>query len=389
MGLYLNSKKPHTIYKNVVEATYFVDKTAMIEELLPLVESEENRNRKDNHYICITRPRRFGKTVAASMIASYFSKGHDSRKIFEKLHISKNDKFENHLNKYNVIYIAFNELPKDCKNYQQYIDRIQERLLSDLRQKFANVKIDKDIALWDAFNNIYELEDEIDFIFVLDEWDYIFHRNFVKENDKTSYIDFLSNLLKDQPYVKLAYMTGILPIAKYSSGSELNMFYEYTMATEEKYSEFFGFTESEVDKLFTKYLTLNEQHKISREDLRMWYNGYHTQSGGRVYNPRSVIASLTNNNLGNYWTSSIPHDEIFRYIEQNIDIVRDDIAVMISGIAIQARVREYAVTSMNTKDEILSTMVVYGFLSYENGYISIPNKEITDKFNEILMKNQH
>lgn len=189
MGLYLNSKKPHTIYKNVVQATYFIDKTAMIEELLPLVESEENRNRKDNHYICITRPRRFGKTAAASMIASYFSKGYDSRKIFENLYISKNDKFESHLNKYNVIYIAFNEIPKDCKNYQQYIDRIQERLLSDLRQKFTNVKLDKDIALWDAFNNIYELEYEIDFIFVLDEWDYIFHRNFVKENDKTSYID--------------------------------------------------------------------------------------------------------------------------------------------------------------------------------------------------------
>ena len=71
-------------------------------------------------------------------------------------------------------------------------------------------------------------------------------------------------------------MTGILPIAKYSSGSELNMFYEYTMAEEEKYSEYFGFTEGEVDELYKRYQAqkLNPEN-VTREGLRIWYDGYH------------------------------------------------------------------------------------------------------------------
>ena len=123
----------------------------------------------------------------------------------------------------------------------------------------------------------YETED-VKFIFVLDEWDFIFHRDFVTDKDKANYIDFLSNLLKDQPYVELAYMTGILPIAKYSSGSELNMFYEYTMASEERFSEYFGFTEEEANMLFARYQSLTSTPHITLTGLQMWYNGYHTKS---------------------------------------------------------------------------------------------------------------
>lgn len=218
------------------------------------------------------------------------------------------------------------------------------------------------------------------FLFVLDEWDFIFHRDFVTEADKKDYIDFLSNLLKGKAYVSLAYMTGILPIAKYSSGSELNMFLEYTMAAEELYGEFFGFTETEVDELYARFSVNQENPAVTRDGLRTWYDGYQTKQGERVYNPRSVVAALTNNNLGNYWTSAGPYDEIFYYIEHNTAAVRDELAVMISGIPVPAKVREYAATSMNltTKNEIFSAMVVYGFLSYQNGYVSIPNKELME-----------
>ena len=102
-------------------------------------------------------------------------------------------------------------------------------------------------------------------------------------------------------------MTGILPIAKYSSGSELNMFSEYTMATEERFSRHFGFTEDEVDTLFARYQHKNlVREQVTQEGLRMWYDGYNIKSGERVYNPRSVVLALTNNNLGNYWTSAGP-----------------------------------------------------------------------------------
>lgn len=204
---------------------------------------------------------------------------------------------------------------------------------------------------------------------------FLFHQPFVTEQEKREYLSFLRSLLKDRPYVILAYMTGILPIAKYSSGSELNMFTEYTMLSEEKFSEVFGFTDSETDSLYQKYTDYTDHIKVTREGLRYWYNGYHTFSGEQVYNPRSVVCALRNNNLGNYWTSSGPYDEIYYYIENNVAAVRDDLALMVSGIPVPAKIREYAATSMNlnTKDEIFSSMVVYGFLSYENGKVSIPN----------------
>ena len=396
MGIYLNSKTPFQLFYNEAADTYFVDKSSMLNGLIPLVESSENiliRNeasqRKDYRYICITRPRRFGKTLMASMIASFFGKGKDSRAVFEKLAIGNCDKFEAHINKHNVIYISFNEIPDECATYAQYISRIKRILRNDLKKAFPGVEISDEDAIWDILTQIYEVEEDGQFIFVLDEWDYIFHRDFANEKDKAAFIDFLSNLLKGNGYVKLVYMTGILPIAKYSSGSELNMLCEYTMVTEEKYSEYFGFTDLEVDELFGRYQRLNpEGQHVTREGLRLWYDGYHTKSGKRVYNPRSVVFSLLNNNLGSYWTSSGPYDEIFYYIEKDISQVRDDLALMISGIPVPAKVREYASVSMNltTKDEIFSAMVVYGFLNYEDGCVSIPNKELMDKFADMVEK---
>lgn len=381
MGVYLNSKKPCSLYEMEVAKEYFVDKTTLLEELIPFVEQKGNCT-------CITRPRRFGKTVMANMIAAFFGKGKASKELFQKLKIGSSDQFSKHINQHNVIYIAFNEAPNGCQSYQQYIERIQKRILDDLRREYPSFPIAQDAVVWDALNDIYELAEEVQFIFVFDEWDYIFHRSYVTEKDKKAYIEFLSNLLKNQPYVSYAYMTGILPIAKYSSGSELNMFLEYTIATEEKYCEYFGFTESEVDGIFEKYQDRTEVPAVTREGLRIWYDGYHTRSGERVYNPRSVVASLTNNNLGNYWTSSGPYDEIFYYIEHNVADVRDDLALLAAGIPVPAKIQEYAATSMNltTKNEIFSAMLVYGFLSYENGKVSIPNKELMDKFADMLQK---
>ena len=153
--------------------------------------------------------------------------------------------------------------------------------------------------------------------------------------------------------------------------------------------EYFGFTEREVDQLFTRYQqNCKFTQKVTREGLRTWYDGYHTQAGERLYNPRSVVMSLSNNNLGNYWTSSGPYDEIYYYIENNVDEVRDDLARMAAGESVPAKIREYAATSQNlqTKEEIFSAMVVYGFLSYDKGKVSVPNKELMDKFTDMLQK---
>ncbi len=381
MGNYLNPTTVLDAYAKEYNSPYFVDKSMMLKELIPRIGTSMND-------ICITRPRRFGKSVMANMIASFFSRECKGADVFDTLKIANFNQYQEYMGKHDVIFISLNELPRKCRSYEQYIDRIETRLLHDLKQAYPKAVIEEEDAVWDALTAVFNAYDSKRFIFVLDEWDFIFHRNFVTEQDKKDYIDFLSNLLKGKAYVALAYMTGILPIAKYSSGSELNMFLEYTMVTEEMYSEYFGFTEEEVDDLYARFLQKQEHPMVTREGLKAWYDGYHTKQGERVYNPRSVVAALTNNNLGNYWTSAGPYDEIFYYIEHNTAEIRDDLARMAAGIPVPAKVREYAATSMNltTKDEVFSAMVVYGFLSYENGCVRIPNKELMDKFDDMLLK---
>ena len=381
MGIYLNSESAYTLYKSETQKPYFVDKSRMIEELFPLIEEGAN-------HICITRPRRFGKTVTANMISAFFSKAREASDIFDRLKISTSQNYSKYRNQYNVIHISLNDISRQCTTYEEYITRIEQRLVRDLKRAYPQAELDGEESAVDALMEIYTENSENRFIFVFDEWDFLFHQPFVTEKEKREYLSYLRSLLKDRPYVILAYMTGILPIAKYSSGSELNMFTEYTMLSEEKFSEVFGFTDSEVDTLYQKYTDYTEHIKVTREGLRYWYNGYHTFSGERVYNPRSVVCALRNNNLGNYWTSAGPYDEIYYYIENNVAAVRDDLALMVSGIPVPAKIREYAATSMNlnTKDEIFSSMVVYGFLSYENGKVSIPNKELMDRFDEMLQR---
>lgn len=382
MGIYLDSKTGYTLYKNETEKPYFVDKSMLLAELFPLID-------EGSSYVCITRPRRFGKTVTANMLTAFFSRAYDSEDVFKTLLISGVENYKKYQNQYAVISISFNDISGDCTSYKDYIKRIEKKLIKDLRRAFPDIELDDEEYVVDVLTEIYEEKDDAKFIFVLDEWDYIFHQDFATETDKKMYLTFLRSLLKDRPYVKLAYMTGILPIAKYSSGSELNMFAEYTMASEERFSEYFGFTELEVNQLFEQYKKINKNGcKVTREGLRLWYDGYHTQSGERLYNPRSVVMALSNNNLGNYWTSSGPYDEIYYYIANDVAEVRDALALMISGEGIPVKIREYAATARNlkTKEEIFSAMVVYGFLSYEKGRVFIPNKELMDKFAQMLQK---
>lgn len=386
MGTYLNSITPYTLYKSESLSPYFVDKTLMLRELFPYVSA-------GNRHICITRPRRFGKTIMANMISSFFQKASDSSDVFDSLAISQVDDYRRYKNQYNVIRIDFSKMPRNCDSYTKYIERIEALLIEDVKEAFPQVKINEADAVGDILESVFVQCGE-KFIFVLDEWDFIFHRDFINEIDKEKYVAFLSNLLKDRPYVVLSYMTGILPIAKYSSGSELNMFAEFTMVNSPMFGEYFGFTDDEVDDLYRRYIVeCDRQHKeksVTRKGLRDWYNGYYTKSGERVYNPRSVVFALQFNNLANYWTSSGPYDEIYYYIRNNISDVRDDLALMISGESVTAKIQEYAATSMNlsTRDEIYSAMVVYGFLSYLNGKVCIPNRELMEKFDELLVKNE-
>lgn len=382
MGFYLNAKDAYDMYKCETLKPFFVDKTSIIKELIPMV-------CEGNNFVCITRPRRFGKTIMANMIGAFFSKGQDASDVFDGLSISDDQDSMKEMNQHNVIYIDFSEVDDACNSYTSYINNIKELLREDLHRTYASIDFRPEAGVTEDLRRIYQ-ETNQKFVFVFDEWDAIFHMSFITESDRKQFLRFLKNLLKGKAYVSLVYMTGILPIAKYSSGSELNMFTEFTMGKSPAFSEYFGFTEAEVDTLYHRYRQITVNPSITREGLKLWYDGYQAASGERLYNPRSVVQALRYNHLESYWTSSGPYDEIFYYIEKNIAEVREDLAVMISGDCVPAKIQEYAATSMylNTRDEIFSAMVVYGFLSYSNGYVSIPNKELMDKFADMLQKEQ-
>ena len=379
MGLFLNTLSPAMLYEEIAGSKYFVDKTEFISRVAERIGTS-------NKYLCLTRPRRFGKTVMANMLGAFFTKNGDSRRLFASLKVSKDKQLMQQMNQYNVIYIDFSRVGGDSSSYTGYIENIIAILKNDLHKAYPQVDYRVGGNVSEDLERITAATGER-FIFIFDEWDAIFHTSFITEEDRKSYLLFLKDLLKDRAYVYLAYMTGVLPISKYTSGSELNTFAEYNMATMVMYSDVFGFTDSEVDALFAKYLQATDRPQVTREGLRVWYDGYHTAAGELMYNPRSVVLALQNNQLYNYWTSSGPYDEIFYYIKNNVQAVRDDLALMTAGERISVRIQEYAamLLELNTKQQIFSAMVVYGLLTYDNGQVFIPNKELMDKFNELLL----
>lgn len=368
MGLYLNSdsilKKYTRLYKN----EYFVDKSLIINQINKLIGSFDV-------YLCVTRPRRFGKTSLINMLGAYYSKADDSSQIFDTLKISQANGYREHLNKYNVISISFNEIPDNLKIYDQYINNITNQVKKEVISEFNLTDIEES----DSLKRVLQKSKQ-QFIFLLDEWDYIFNNNLFEES-QDKFLEFLRNLLKDESYVELCYMTGVLPIKKYSSGSALNMFDEFTFLKDRKFGEYFGFTEDEV-------LDLCEQNKyMDFKKLEEWYNGYTTARGIKIYNPRSVVKALKNDYCESYWTNTGAMDEVSQYLKYNVLEIRDDVIKMVSGQEIDIIIDEEFRAGQGTpktKEEIYSAMIVLGFLSYNDGYLKIPNKELMIEFEKAL-----
>lgn len=376
MAYFLNNISEVNQFSKTTQEKYFVDKSELIEKMNELVGTA-------SQYVCITRPRRFGKTLNAMMLASYYSKNADFKELFDNLKISKSESYLAHLNKHNIIYITFNQLPTPGCTYEEFINNYIAALLSDLKETFINIEIKDAKPLSRIFDQIYN-ETKESFIFIFDEWDYIFNNNLFSENDRKAFLEFLRDLLKDKPYVELAYMTGVLPIAKYSSGSALNMFKEYNILNDSKYDKYFGFNLSEVENLCKK------QNKVTFGELKAWYDGYKTFSGLEVFNPRSVVYALSDGVCQSYWTNTGPMDEISYYIENNVEEIQNDIVQMASCIPVNIHLEGYGAEqiNLNTRDEILSAMTVYGFLSYHDETLTIPNKELRMKFDYALKNHQ-
>ncbi|MGL5150437.1 MAG: AAA family ATPase, partial [Clostridium sp.] len=368
MAIYLNTDKSLELFKVLNRSKYFVDKSLIIDKINKVIGTTDR-------FLCITRPRRFGKSSVADMLGAYYSKAVDSKEIFDKLNISSVNGYEENLNKYNVINISFNTIPDTNICYENYIEMIRKGLIKDIVNKYPEIKEEEYFNIGDMLNATKDK-----FIFIIDEWDYIFNNNLFIEN-QDNFLEFIRNLLKDKAYVALAYMTGVLPIKKYSTGSALNMFQEFTFLKDRQYGEFFGFTEDEVKALCLK------SKGVSFQELESWYNGYTTATGIRVYNPRSVSIALLNDYCESYWTSTGAMDEVKNYLKYNTLEIRDDVIEMVSGEEIDITIKEEFRAGQGepkTKKEIYSAMIILGFLSYYDGYLKIPNKELLEEFQKAL-----
>ena len=254
MGVYLNPGNKG--FQENLNSRIYVDKTELAIHTNAVINTQEK-------YICISRPRRFGKSMAMNMLAAYYGRGVDSSAQFQGLAVSRSADYEKHRNQYDVIKINMQEFLSRGQSAEGMIRLLEKRILYDLKREYSEFDFDDDLVF--AMKEIYAGTGRL-FIILIDEWDCPL-REYHSEDAQKKYFDFLRVWLKDQDFIALAYMTGILPIKKYGTHSALNMFAEYSMTNPRDLAPYFGFTETEVQELCRTY-------GRSFEETKAWYDGY-------------------------------------------------------------------------------------------------------------------
>lgn len=367
MGIYLNPG--NNKFKRAVNSDIYVDKTGLIKYTNSIVDTLQS-------CVCVSRPRRFGKSMAADMLTAYYSKGCDSRELFSSLEIAKDENFEEHLNKYDTIFLNMQEFLSRSSNVKELLERVEGKVIRELKKQYPDVELYDENDLAETMQDIFA-ESECPFIVIIDEWDCIF-REF--KHDKAAqeiYLDFLRDLLKDKEYIYLAYMTGILPIKKYGTHSALNMFDEFSMIDPGPLAEYVGFTEKEVEALCQKY-------QMDINEIKNWYDGYSFEEVESVYSPKSVVSCMRLGKLGNYWNQTETFEALQIYIDMNFEGLRDDILSMITGETVPVNTRCFTndMTTFRTEDDVLTLLIHLGYLGYRyaDKTVFIPNEEIRSEY---------
>ena len=365
MGIYLNPN--NALLKQSRKSEIFIDKSMMIAELNRLVDSE-------NKFLCISRPRRFGKSMMGNMISAYYSKGCDSRELFKDLKIAQDKSFEEYLNKLNVIKIDLNamfQLADDKSNLIRFATRL---VVKEMRKAFADCEIEEDDPLALAIMKAYASTGET-FVVIIDEYD-VLVREQVPDTLFKSYLAFLNGLFKNadlSPAISLAYLTGILPIVRDKIQSKLNLFTEYSMIDAGRLTEFVGFTAEETQGLC-------EQYGMDYEECKRWYDGYDLGEVKEIFSPRSVVSAMERKRFGSYWTQTGSYEALKLYILMNFNGMKDDVIKMIGGGKVHVEVDSYlnTMTDFHGKDDVFTYLIHLGYLAYdrETQLCYIPNEEI-------------
>ena len=380
MGTYIN--RGNIEFRDIVQNEY-VDKSSII----PLINYTLN---SENRYSCVTRCRRFGKSMAAKMLCAYYDKSCDSRELFAGLKVAADKSFDTYLNKYSVIYLDVTSFTARPELRTTIVRAIQQEIMYELKETFPDVRYKENSDLMDVLASIHNATGE-KFFFIIDEWDAICRefpgRQKLKGDPSTitptildEYVMLLRRLFKTQDSDEVfagAYLTGILPIKKDNTESALNNFCEYSMIDPAFLASCYGFTEEEVQ-------TLAKRYDASMESLKMWYDGYKVGRAKSIYNPYSVMKALQRGTCKSYWTTTGAYDSVITYIQMNYDGLKDDIIRILAGERVYVNTSKFQndMHIVRSKNDVFTVLIHLGYLAYDDDQRQcyVPNKEVADEF---------
>ena len=376
MGSYLNPGNKG--FRESLNSAIYVDKTGLIEQMNAVLNTRQK-------YICVSRPRRFGKSMAADMLAAYYAKDEDSSDLFQDFGIRQTELYKAHLNQYDVIKINMQEFLSATDSADEMLGLLQSRIILDLKRAYPDDADGSHLSF--VMQDIFA-STKCPFIILIDEWDCLFREYRQDKEAQKKYLDFLRAWLKDKDYIALAYMTGILPIKKYGSHSALNMFTEYSMTDPGGLAEYFGFTEHEVE-------TLCKEHGMSFEETKAWYDGYrlitHRKEGDvchHMYSPKSVVEAMLRHKFGTYWNQTETYEALKSYIRMDMDGLKHAVVRMLAReeVPVHTGTFENDMTTFATKDDVLTLLVHLGYLTYNSiqGTVGIPNKEVSQEYENAI-----
>ena len=364
MGIYLNPSNAN--FKETLRAPIYVDKTMMIAAIEQLVQ-------RNDKYLCVSRPRRFGKTIAGNMLAAYYSKGCDSRELFSRFKIAAEPDFGKNLNKFNVIKIDVNGEYRTALKPENLINRLTDNIREEFAKEFEEITFTEDDSIANCIQKVFTKTGE-QFVVIMDEYD-VLVREKISEDLFKQYLDLLNGLFKNdtlRPAIHFAYLTGILPIVRDRVQSKLNNFTEYTILDGMELTEFIGFTEPEVKELCAKY-------NMDFAECRRWYDGY-KQHGFEIYNPESVVRAMLHQEYFGYWGKTSTYAVISDRIQANFAGMKDDVIKMLSGENVPTDPGMFmnTMTDFHSKDDAFAYLIHVGYLAYnrEDSTCRIPNKEV-------------
>lgn len=364
MGKYINIGNAG--FSSVRNGEY-VDKSGLISIINGTLFSERRLS-------CVSRSRRFGKSMAAKMLCAYYDQSCGSRSLFVDLEIAKDASFEKHLNKYPVIYLDMTDFVSKYST-DDIVDKIDAALLADVSNAYPQVPIEDHDGLMDYLLRVSETT-QAQFIFIIDEWDAICREFSPGTKAMDAYVSWLRGLFKSQQAMRVfacAYMTGILPIKKYKTQSALNNFIEYSMVEPRRMASYFGFTKDEVR-------TLAEKYHADFDELEKWYDGYQIGDEQSIFNPNSVIQALDAGRCRSFWASTAAYDTVVHYIQMNYEGLKDDVINMLAGgrCSVDPTGFQNDMSVIRSKDDVLTVLIHLGYLSYDwrENECYIPNREV-------------